>query len=130
VSVVLTAYQTTNLEDADPDEEYKLEVEVLVGFAPGRLRRSNSQEEGAAVPANILKAAELGLQTKTSCQQGVPESTRVVTLFTYRDRRYSCRDDCLLLSLSAASGVVRYVDRTMSREHCRTMDVSKLNQRR
>jgi hypothetical protein len=59
--VELSAYQTTSLEDTDADEEYKLEVEVLVGFAPGRLRRSNSQEEGATVPANILKTAEFGL---------------------------------------------------------------------
>jgi hypothetical protein len=113
---VLTADQTTDLEDTDTDKEYQLEVEVLVGFAPGRLRRGNSQEEGAAVPANILKTAKLGLRSKSFKSAGC-QKHHVDYILAHSYSRDRSRDNRLLLSLSAASDVVRCADLTMSSEH-------------
>lgn len=59
VPIVLTTNQTTNLEYRNANQEDKLEIEVLVGFTPGRLGCSNSQEESASIPADVLERLEI-----------------------------------------------------------------------
>lgn len=53
------ADEAAELEDDDGSEVDGLEVEVLVGLAPGRLEAAVGHEEGGAVPGDFVEAVEL-----------------------------------------------------------------------
>ncbi|EAQ88395.1 hypothetical protein CHGG_05014 [Chaetomium globosum CBS 148.51] len=52
--------RVAGFEDEDRGEEGELQVEVAEGFAPGGLEGGGGQEEGAAVPGDVVEAVEGG----------------------------------------------------------------------
>lgn len=53
------ADQTTQLEDGHSDQKHCLDAEATVQLAVQRLQRRGGQQVRAAIPANVLGAAEL-----------------------------------------------------------------------
>ena len=51
-------YQAAQLENGNGDEEGGLQREILVGFAPCRLKGADGEKEGRAVPAYLVQTVK------------------------------------------------------------------------
>lgn len=81
VTPVRTANKTTNLKPRDCDQEGQLQREVLVDFSPGRLEGGDGEEEGGAVPADLIEALELVCDPWDGCGHNGLWFVRNTTLF-------------------------------------------------
>ena len=54
-----TTNQAAELENTNGDEETWLQVEILVGFPPGRLEGADGEEESSAIPSHLVQTVEL-----------------------------------------------------------------------
>lgn len=56
--MILTARQTTHLEEKNRREKRWFQRKVLIHLPPRRLESGDSQEEGGSVPSDLVKAIE------------------------------------------------------------------------
>lgn len=61
------AYNVTNLEDQQGQQEDRLQREVLVGFAPTRLERCVGDDQRGTIPGDVADCPKLCSDGRYSC---------------------------------------------------------------